>query len=160
MCHRERDMKVYNVIIALASIFVLSSCEGNGKNIEFFAPKDDASKNTTDINTVNGSIMVLQRIALPKNAIITVTLSDASLFGVPSVILSQKSYNTKGHQSPFPFEINYKKSEVRPDAKVIVSATISVEGKLWYVTESLYEVVNNGVDNNVDMVLTAVDSDG
>lgn len=102
-------MKVCNVIIALASIFVLSSCEGNGKNIEFFAPKDDASKNTTDISTVNGSIMVLQRIALPKNAIITVTLSDASLFGVPSVILSQKSYNTRGINRRFPLRLSIKK---------------------------------------------------
>ncbi len=65
----------------------------------------------------HGTINIRQRIALPPDAVLTVTLSDASLADAPARVLSQKgAYRSK--QAPSNFALPYNPADIQPNARI------------------------------------------
>lgn len=52
-------------------------------------------------STVHGTVNIRERVALPPDAVVTVTLSDISLADAPSRVIAQKAVRTEGKQAPF-----------------------------------------------------------
>ncbi|VEC96091.1 Glycoprotein-polysaccharide metabolism [Klebsiella variicola] len=77
--------------------------------------------------SVTGTINIRQRIALPPDAVLTVTLSDASLADAPARVLSQKAVRTEGKQAPFNFALPYNPADIQPNARILLSAAIAVK---------------------------------
>lgn len=75
---------------------------------------------------------------------LTVTLSDASLADAPSKVLAQKAVRTEGKQSPFSFVLPFNPADVQPNARILLSAAITVNDKLVFITDTVQPVINQG----------------
>ncbi|MDR8340366.1 glycoprotein-polysaccharide metabolism protein, partial [Acinetobacter baumannii] len=94
--------------------------------------------------SVTGTINIRQRIALPPDAVLTVTLSDASLADAPARVLSQKAVRTEGKQAPFNFALPYNPADIQPTARILLSAAITVNGQLMFIIDTVQTVINQG----------------
>jgi putative lipoprotein len=82
-------------------------------------------------------------------------LSDASLADAPSKVLAQKVARTDGKQAPFSFVLPFNPADIQPNARILLSAAITVDGKLLFITDTIQEVVNrNGT--KADLILVPV----
>ena len=93
---------------------------------------------------VSGSVFIRQRIALPPDAVLTVTLADASLADAPSKVLAQRAVRTEGKQSPFQFILPFNPADIQPDARILLSSAITMDGKLAFVTDTVKPVITQG----------------
>lgn len=148
-------MTFVRYIASLMIVFFLIGCEGNSTKPNEKALNAKASHNnqTVDSGKVEGRVVIVQNSVLPAGAVVTVTLADTSIVDLPALILSQKYYDSLNNRPTIPFELTYHKNEVRPEGKLTVNATINVDGKLLYITDSVVEVINNGVTKNVELLL-------
>ncbi len=104
---------------------------------------------------VSGTIWIKQKVALPPDAVLTVTLSDASLADAPSKVVAQRAVRTEGKQAPFSFVLPYNPSDVQPNARILLSAAVTINGKLVFITDTVQEAINNG-GTKVDLNLVPV----
>ncbi len=74
----------------LASMALLAACQST----------------TPPSASLDGEVFYLQRIALPPNATLSVSLQDVSLADAPAVVLDEQSGPIKG-QVPLPFHLSY-----------------------------------------------------
>jgi len=149
-------MKFAYMLSALAVAATLSACannhNSNAANQAAPDPYGIASLSSSQQQpNVSGSINIRQRVALPPDAVLTVTLSDAS----PAHVLSQKAVRTEGKQAPFNFVLPYNQAQIQPNARILLSAAITVNGQLMFITDTVQTVINQG-GNRADLVLVPV----
>ena len=151
-------MKFAYMLSALAVAATLSACannhNSNAANQAAPDPYGIASLSSSQPN-VSGTINIRQRVALPPDAVLTVTLSDASLADAPAHVLSQKAVRTEGKQAPFNFVLPYNQAQIQPNARILLSAAITVNGQLMFITDTVQTVINQG-GNRADLVLVPV----
>ena len=145
-------MKLVPMLSGVAIAVALSACAGKSADV----PVPTASAN--GINTlsqqaiqqpnVSGTIWIKQKVALPPDAVLTVTLSDASLADAPSKVLAQRAVRTEGKQAPFSFVLPYNPSDVQPNARILLSAAVTI-------TDTVQEAVNKG-GTKIDLTLVPV----
>lgn len=149
-------MKLWQMVGRAAALTItLAGCAH--KNVDVPTQTANAAASQTQIQgpTVQGSVNIRQRIALPPDAVLTVTLSDASLADAPSRVISQSVMRTEGLQSPFRFTLPYNPADIQPNARIILSAAITVNGQLIFITDTIQEVINrNGTQ--ADLLLVPV----
>ncbi len=105
---------------------------------------------------VTGAVTYRERIALPAGAIVEVKLLDISKQDAPAVIIGEQVIATTGQQVPFSFEIKYDSTTIDPRYTYAVRATITVDGKLWFTSDTTYPVITRGNPSTVEMVLKNV----
>ena len=156
-------MKLVPMLSGVAIAVALSACAGKSADV----PVPAASAN--GINTlsqqaiqqaiqqpnVSGTIWIKQKVALPPDAVLTVTLSDASLADAPSKVLAQRAVRTEGKQAPFSFVLPYNPSDVQPNARILLSAAVTINDKLVFITDTVQEAVNKG-GTKIDLTLVPV----
>ncbi|MGS3448066.1 YbaY family lipoprotein [Klebsiella electrica] len=154
-------MKFAYMLSALAIATALTACANNhGANTASHAAAPDpygiASLTSSQQQpNVSGTISIRQKVALPPDAVLTVTLSDASLADAPSRVLAQKTVRTEGKQPPYNFVLPYNQADIKPDARILLSSAITVGGRLMFITDTVQTVVNGG-GNRADLVLVPV----
>ncbi|WMY73484.1 YbaY family lipoprotein [Buttiauxella selenatireducens] len=144
-------MKLVHTLSGLAIAVAMVGCAHN-KSADIPTPAPAATTSSaaslaqSDIQqpNVSGTVWIRQRIALPPDAVLTVTLSDASLADAPSRVLSQRAVRTEGKQSPFSFVLPYNPADIQPNARIILSAAITVNNQLMFITDTIQPVINNG----------------
>ncbi len=94
-------------------------------------------------------------MALPKDAVVDVSLIDFSRADAPSVTLLQVRIRAGGKQVPIPFSLAYQPSKLRPEGIYQVRATISAGGRMIFTTDSAYPVITGGNPTS-GVVLTLV----
>ncbi len=94
---------------------------------------DDFEAHATDTITVTGNVVYRQRIALPENAEITVSIIDASLADAPAPVLASQVIH--GGQVPIPFDLELNLGSVRPNALLSIGARIESDGQLIWITD-------------------------
>ena len=92
---------------------------------------------------VEGSIYYRERIALPDNAQVSVSLQDISLADAPSVLLAKQEFEANGNQVPFYFKLDYNKANILPQHTYSVSARIEVDGELIFITDTVFPVITD-----------------
>lgn len=107
-----------------------------------------------DVAEVTGSVAYLQRIALPKEAVVQVQLVDVSLQDAPAVIISEQAYTNR--QVPIKFYLKYDPTQIKPSHDYAIQANITVGGKLWFINTQRYSVLTKDNSNKVDLVLEMV----
>lgn len=95
--------------------------------------------------SLDGEVFYLQRIALPPNATLSVSLQDVSLADAPAVVLDEQKGPVKG-QVPLPFHLSYDPVQVKPGHRYSVSARIEVDGNLMFITTENHAVKLDGKD--------------
>jgi putative lipoprotein len=63
--------------------------------------------------SLDGEVFYLQRIALPPDATLSVSLQDVSLADAPAAVLDEQKGPVKG-QVPLPFHLSYDPAQVKP----------------------------------------------
>ncbi len=140
-------MKLWQILGGVAFLATLAGCTDKGHQVATPAFKTPGTAEQADAirqPAVTGTVWIRQRIALPPDAVLTVTLSDASRPDVPSTVISQRVVRTEGKQAPFSFVLPFNPAEIQPNARILLSAAITVDGRVTMMTEQVKSVINNG----------------
>ena len=123
----------------------LSLLEGSG---------DDMDSEPGEVITVTGNVVYRQRIALPDNAEITVSIIDASLADAPAPVLASQVIH--GGQVPIPFELDLDLGSVRPNAMLSIGARIEADGQLIWITDMVTPIDPSNEVQNVTLTVIQV----
>ena len=127
------------------------SPDGNGKMIVEDCKLDQPLNAET--RTVTGTVTYLQRLALPPTAVIEVKLQDVSLADAPAKVIAEQTYNLGQRQVPVPFSLNFDPAKIDPKHTYAVSARITVDGKLVFISDKSYPVLTQGSSSQAELVL-------
>ncbi|QIR28546.1 YbaY family lipoprotein [Kluyvera genomosp. 3] len=150
-------MKLVPILSGLAIALTLAGCAQTHQQSQNQTPAPQAATQAEAITgpTVSGNVWIRQKVALPPEAVLTVTLSDASLADAPAKVLSQKVTRTEGKQAPFSFVLPYNPADIQPNARILLSAAVTLDGKLLFITDTIQEVINHG-GTKADVTLVPV----
>jgi uncharacterized lipoprotein YbaY len=102
---------------------------------------------------VKGTVIYLQRIALPPDAVLQVRLVDVSpQGGTPVPVATQTVSRTS--QVPIAFEVGYDTAAIRPDHRYEIEARIIAGGKTLFVNASPCPVLTGGNPETVEVVVS------
>ncbi|WP_145566771.1 YbaY family lipoprotein [Yersinia aleksiciae] len=154
-----QSMKFWRVAGGAVLVVSLAGCAHQGADVPVPAPAGvTAAAAPIALPAVQGTVNIRERIALPPDAVVTVTLSDASLADAPSRVIAQKAIRTEGKQAPFTFVLPFNPSDIQPNARIIVSAAITHNGQLMFITDTIQEVINRGAGTQANLLLVPVTS--
>lgn len=150
---------LWQIVGGAALAVSLTGCAHRGADVQ--APT--AGSTATEIESaahsvVRGTVNLRERVALPPDAVVTIRLSDVSRADAPSRVITQQVVRTEGKQAPFTFALPFNPSEIQPNASISVSASITHNGKLLFITDTRYEVINRGAGTQADLMLVPVTS--
>jgi heat shock protein HslJ len=118
----------------------------------------DAAAGTAGMTAVTGAIVYLPRIALPPDALVTVTIHNAQLADAPPEMttLATTAFTTGGAQVPLPYELFYTVEDVRESDLYSIGATIrSSAGDLLFVSKEAIPVITRGnPTENVEILVS------
>lgn len=138
-------IKMFRKPILIAFVILLSGCSAPGAK-----PTPEGTDNRP---SVTGTISYRERIQLPPDAIIEVSLLDVSLMDVAAKLISRQTI-TPQHAVPIPFRLHYDPQVIDARMTYAVQARI-LDGndKLLFVTDTSYQVLTRDQPNHVDLVL-------
>jgi uncharacterized lipoprotein YbaY len=97
-----------------------------------------------DLKDLNGTVAYRQRIALPPNAIVEVSLQDVSKMDAPAEVLDSLKFPSAGRQVPIPFTLRYDPAQIDERNTYTVSARITVDGALMWISKTRNPVLTRG----------------
>ena len=104
---------------------------------------------------VSGTVIYLQRIALPPDATLVVQLRDTSRMDVAAPLIGETRVDSPG-QVPIPFEIRYDPKIIDPRFTYSVSARILRGDKLLFVSDTANEVITRDRPSTLEVVVRPV----
>ncbi|MEB3290361.1 MAG: YbaY family lipoprotein [Leptolyngbya sp.] len=107
-------------------------------------------------STVSGTVTYPQRMALPPNATLVVTLEDVSRADAPSTVIAGKTIQTAGQQVPIPFSLTYDPAEIAPQNRYVVRAQIFYDGALQWASTTAYPVITQDNPTEVEIQLEQI----
>ncbi|MEW6640198.1 MAG: YbaY family lipoprotein [Pseudomonadota bacterium] len=85
---------------------------------------------------LTGTVSIRERIALPRDAVVEVSLVDVARQDAPSRRIARTRIVTRGRQPPLPFVLNYPADRGRGHADYAVQARIESRGQLLFITDT------------------------
>jgi len=107
----------------------------------------------SSLPTISGNIAYRERIALPENAVLIVQLQDVSFADAPAKVIAEQKITFAGRQVPLPFELPYDATKIDPKHSYSVSARITVDGQLRFLSTSAFPVLTGGNSNRVNILV-------
>ena len=102
---------------------------------------------------VTGSVTYRERIALPPDAVVRVTLLDVSLLDMPARVLAEQEIRPSG-QVPVLFALGYDRAAIDPARHYALRATISdADGRPLWTTATAERVLTDGAPDSAQLVL-------
>lgn len=154
-------MKLWQIVGGTALSFALAGCATHQQTPPPESPNSTASPSSSPAITgpnVSGVVNIAQNVALPSDAVLTVTLSDASQPDAPSRIIAQKVARTQGKQAPFTFILPYNPQDIQPNANIILSAAVTINDRLAFITSNIKQVITDANGTRADLNLVPVTS--
>jgi len=105
---------------------------------------------------VTGTVTYLQRMALPASAEIVVQLVDVSAADMPATVIAEQKIAAGGKQVPIPFELKFDPVKIGAKHTYSVSAKITVDGQLRFISDKPYPVVTRGNGMKTEVVVRPV----
>jgi putative lipoprotein len=136
------------------------SPDGNGKMVVQGCQLDKPPNSESRSGTVSGTVTYLQRIALPPNALIQVQLLDTSLADAPSKLIADQKISLGDRQVPVAFTLNFDSAKINPKHTYSVSAKITVEGELRFISDTSHPVLTRSNPSRVEITLKQVSPNG
>jgi len=93
---------------------------------------------------ITGTVAYRERIALPPDAVVHVRLEAAPQPERQPRLVAEVAVPAEGRQVPIPFELAYKASDIQPQQKYLVRATITAGDKTLFASRSSYPVITKG----------------
>jgi putative lipoprotein len=104
---------------------------------------------------ITGVATYRERIAMPKDAVFEATLSDVSKMDAPAETIGTATMGNPGNP-PYHFSITYDPGRIVENHSYAVRATIKIQGRLAFTSDTSYPVITNGNGKNVDILLKSV----
>lgn len=104
---------------------------------------------------LSGEVFYRERVALPANAVLEVSLVDVTRPGGLGDLVAAVQVRPN-RQVPIPFEIRYGADDVDPRRSYAVRANILAEGRLLFVNARPQRVLTQGNPNSVRILMAAV----
>lgn len=101
---------------------------------------------------LTGSVSYRQRIALPPDAVVEVQLLDVSRPEAPARVLHTATLSPRA-QPPLFFTIRYDPRQIDPQGTYALKATITIGGKLRFLSTNNTRVLTQGAPSHRDLVL-------
>ena len=125
--------------------------------VEIIVESVGGSAGMKTLSDLNGTVAYLQRIALPPNAIIEVSLQDVSKVDAPAEVLDSVKIPSAGRQVPIPFTLHYDPAQIDERYTYTVSARITVDGVLTWISKTQNPVLTRGAPtDNVEIIVEQV----
>jgi uncharacterized lipoprotein YbaY len=137
----RRAVKRSSALLFVAAL--AAGCAGSGKN---GTAEDSGSK-------ITGTIMYLQRVALPEGAQAHLRLEDVTLADAAATTIAAVTIQSKGRNVPLPFELPYDASRIDANHLYAVRASLDFgDGRVWRTTQS-YRVLTRGNPTNIEVIV-------
>ena len=120
---------------------------------------DDAGSDGTAgpaVKTVEGTVTYLQRIALPPNATVQVSIVDVARADAPAPVLASQTFASAGKQPPFEFSIPVPADRLDSRAIYAVQVRIEADGRLLFISDQRHTVLRDDSPAKTEIVLRAV----
>jgi uncharacterized lipoprotein YbaY len=105
---------------------------------------------------VTGTVTYRQRIALPQNSTVVITLQDTTNSNRAPRNIAQQTVPLRGQQVPVPFSLIYNPAEIQPNGVYRIRAEIYVEGRLTWANMNQDRVITGGNSNNIEVIVQPV----
>jgi putative lipoprotein len=86
--------------------------------------------------TLTGSVSYRERMALPPDAVVEVSLVDVSPEASPGTVIAETTVASEGRQVPIPFELRYDANRVAANRTYAVKAAIRSGGETMFETQT------------------------
>ncbi len=103
---------------------------------------------------IMGNVLYRERIMLPPEATITVTLEDVSRADAPSVRMAQTTLKPQGGP-PFPFSLEYDPAQITAGARYCLRARIDAHGQLLFTSTDFVDPFGAAAGRVVDLLVRA-----
>ncbi|WP_156434820.1 YbaY family lipoprotein [Leptolyngbya sp. O-77] len=100
---------------------------------------------------VSGTVVSLQRSALPPNAILSVQLLDLTRASASAIVLAEQTIRTNGRQMPLNFEVLYDPALIQDNHRYAVRARVFVNGAIALTSPQTYPVITTGNPSRVEV---------
>lgn len=122
------------------------------------APAATTPTTPTFSGVLTGVVTYRERIALSPDAVITVTLQDTARAGAPATVIASQTFTAAGNQVPFAFELNYDPAAIDTRMRPTVSARITENGELRFISTRMNPVLlgNNAPATDVTIEVQPV----
>jgi putative lipoprotein len=120
-----------------------AGCAGSGKTTSQAAgPK------------ITGTIMYLQRVALPAGALAHLRLEDVTRADAPATTIAAVTIASEGRNVPLPFELPYEASRIDPNHSYMVRATLDFgDGRVWRTTQGYRVLTRGSPRTNIEVIV-------
>jgi putative lipoprotein len=126
-------------------------------SLPLFGCSSGKSERTAEpASTLTGTVSYRERMALPEDAVIEVTLSDVSRQDVAAEHVALATIPAAGRQVPIPFELRYDSARIQPNHTYAVRATIRSGERLLFTTDTHTPVITRGHPTRVELALVQV----
>ena len=108
--------------------------------------------------TVTGTATYREKIALPtEGVVVIIKVEDISRADAPAITIGEQVIENPGHQVPIPFEIEYNPDDIDERYTYAMRVRIEVDGKLWFINTTRYEVITRGnPTSDIEVILDKV----
>ena len=132
------------VILGLALVGYLAGCAH---------PSQSSGDTNGDSGVLSGTVAYRERMALPADAVVTVTLVDVSLQDVAAPVIAETTVQPGGRQVPLPFELRFDRGKIDPKRTYALRASIRSGGQLMFIANAIQRVITQGNPTHVDLRL-------
>lgn len=109
----------------------------------------------TVLTLLEGIATYRERIALPPDAVLIVTIQDVSLADAPASVIARVRLPTNGRQVPLPYAVEYDASRILAGRRYTVSGRVEDgTGRLLWITDTAISLPEPG--DRVDLPLVQV----
>jgi uncharacterized lipoprotein YbaY len=105
--------------------------------------------------TLSVTVFYRERIAMPPNAALIVTLEDVSRADAPAVTVASRRIDEPGNV-PIDVEIAYDPSTIDERFTYAVRATIEVDGVMWWTSTHAHHVITRGAPDHAEVMVSRV----
>jgi putative lipoprotein len=134
---------------AALALLVLAGC---GAGIPFMTSADGAP-------VLKGTVSYRERIALPPDSMLIVSLTDTSPVIVNTRIIAEAVLRVDGKDPPIPFELPYDRARIASDRDYGVRAAIRSGDRILFETSGAYPVITRGNPKRVELQLVRASAD-
>lgn len=105
--------------------------------------------------TLTVTVFYRERIAMPPNATLTVTLEDVSRADAPAATVANRRIDDPGNV-PIDVELTYDPSTIDERFTYAVRATIEVDGEMWWTSTEAHHVLTRAAPDHVEVMVSRV----
>ncbi len=116
------------------------------------APAAPSSPSVAPSGTITGTALYRERMALPPDAVLEVTLLDTSRADAPAIVIASQKIPHPGNP-PFRFTLNYDPSKIVASHTYTVRATVHLGAQLMFTSTTAHPVITNGNPDRVNIGL-------